>query len=123
MHPPFPGYNSIRLDYPSTHRGGGLLTLVKEGIVLAPVKGSNLPDSLTLNYTSVGPFTLAAGDLNAHSSLWDEHTQSTQTSFHPFTFVLLFRSFLLTFEFVHHVFSLIHLYYSSGTLISNIHTF
>ncbi len=30
---PFPSYNSIRLDRPSTHRGGGLLTLVKEGIV------------------------------------------------------------------------------------------
>ncbi len=30
---PFPGYNSIRLVHPSTHRGGCLLTLVKEGIV------------------------------------------------------------------------------------------
>ncbi len=31
--PHFPGYNSIRFDRPSTHRGGGLLTLVKESIV------------------------------------------------------------------------------------------
>ncbi len=31
--PPFPGYNSIRVDGPSVHQGGGLLTLVKEGIV------------------------------------------------------------------------------------------
>ncbi len=96
--PPFPGYNSIRVDRPSTHRGGGLLTLVKEGIVfqcaaedyipqthhtnpavpskmgdVAPVKGSTPSDSLALNGISVGPFTLAAVDLNAHSSLWDEH--------------------------------------------------
>ncbi len=34
--PPFPGYNSIRFGHPSTHRGGGLLTLVKEGIVFQP---------------------------------------------------------------------------------------
>ncbi len=94
-----PGYISIRLDRPSTHRGGGL-TLFKGGIVfqraaehyipplerltiqiqlsrrrlatihnlyVAPVKGSTLPDSLALNNISVGPFTLAVGDLNAHS--------------------------------------------------------
>ncbi len=29
--PPFPGYNSIRVDRPTTHRGEGLLTLVKKG--------------------------------------------------------------------------------------------
>ncbi len=31
--PPFPGYNSIRVNRPSTHPGGVLLTLVNEGIV------------------------------------------------------------------------------------------
>ncbi len=31
--PPFQGYNSIRFDRLSTHRGGGLLTLVKKVIV------------------------------------------------------------------------------------------
>ncbi len=109
--PSFPGFNLIRLDRPSTHRGGGLLTLVKEGIVfqraaedyspplerltiqiqlsrrrwptihnlyVAPIKGPTLPDSLALNNISVGPFTLAAGDLNAHSSLWDDHRPADQ---------------------------------------------
>ncbi len=109
--PPFPGYNSTRLDRPSTHRGGGLLTLVKEGMVfqraaedyspplerltiqiqlsrrrwatihnryVVPVKGPTLPDSLALNNISVGPLTLAAGDLNVHSSLWDEHQPADQ---------------------------------------------
>ncbi len=28
------GHNSIQVGRPSTHRGGGLLTLIKEGIVL-----------------------------------------------------------------------------------------
>ncbi len=47
-------------------------------IYVAPVKGPTSPDSLTLNNISVGPFTLAAGDLNAHSSLWDEHLPADQ---------------------------------------------
>ncbi len=45
---------------------------------MAPVKGPTLPDSLALNNISVGPFTLAAGDLNAHSYLWDEHQPADQ---------------------------------------------
>ncbi len=31
--PPFAGFNSIRVDRPTTHRGEGLLTQVKEGVV------------------------------------------------------------------------------------------
>ncbi len=110
---PFPGYNSIRVDRTSTHRGGGLPTLVKEGIAfhcaaddyspplerltiqiqlsrrrwatihslyVTPVKGPILPDSLALNNISVGPFTLAAGYLNAHSSLWGEHQPADERS-------------------------------------------
>ncbi len=42
------------------------------------VKGPTSSDSLVLNNISTGPFTLAAGDLNAHSSLWDEHQQADQ---------------------------------------------
>ncbi len=47
-------------------------------LYVAPVKGPTLPDALALNNISVGPFTLAAGDLNAHSSLWDEHQPAEQ---------------------------------------------
>ncbi len=104
-------YNSIRVDRPITHRGGGLLTLVKEGIVLqpaaenyspslerltiqiqlfhrrwapihnlyaAPVKELTSTDSLGFNNICVGPFILAAGDLNAHWSLRDEHKPADQ---------------------------------------------
>ncbi len=81
----FPDYNSIRVDRPSTHRGGGLLTLVKEDKVfqratenyspllerlpiqiqlsrrrqlpLAPVKKPISSDYLALNNISVSPFT------------------------------------------------------------------
>ncbi len=37
-------------------------------LYVAPVKGPTSSDSLNLNNISVGPFTLAAGDLNADSS-------------------------------------------------------
>ncbi len=42
------------------------------------VKGPTSSDSLALNYISVGPFTLTAGDLNAHSFLWDERQPADQ---------------------------------------------
>ncbi len=47
-------------------------------LYVAPVKEPSSSDSLALNNINVGPFTLAAGDLNAHSSLWDEHQPADQ---------------------------------------------
>ncbi len=47
-------------------------------LYVTPVKGPTSSDSLALNNICVGPFTLAAGDLNAHSSLWDEHQPADQ---------------------------------------------
>ncbi len=45
---------------------------------MAPVNGPAPSDSLALKNISIGPFTLAAGDLNAHSSLWDEQQPDDQ---------------------------------------------
>ncbi len=41
--------------------------------IRGPVKGPTSSDFLALKNISGGTFTLVAGDLNVHSSFWDEH--------------------------------------------------
>ncbi len=106
--PDFPGFSAIRQDRPASHRGGGLLTLVKEGIVYQRIAEVYQPlmenqsiqiqlsrrrwatihslyaapirgqDTLVLAPTEPGNLFLTGGDPNAHSPLWDEHQPADQ---------------------------------------------
>ncbi len=94
--------------FPSSHRRGGLLILVKEGKVhqriakyyQPPLEKQSIQiqlsqwqwttihnlyvtpicgqDTLVLATTKPGNLFLAGGDLNAHSRLWDEHKPADQ---------------------------------------------
>ncbi len=57
------------------------LTAPAPDLYVAPVKRPSSSDSLALNSISVGPFTLAAGDLSAHSSVWDYSLPTVHTLF------------------------------------------
>ncbi len=104
----WPYLSVIRQDRSSSHRGGGLLTLVKEGIVYQriakeyqlPLEKQSIQIQLsrmlwsTIHNLYVAPIRredtpalattepvnrfLAGGDLNAHSPLWGEHQPTEQ---------------------------------------------
>ncbi len=95
----FPSFSAIRHDHPASYPGGGLLALVKEGIVYQRIAEVYQPpmekqsiqiqlssrrwatfhnlyaapirgqDTLALAPTEPGNLFLAGGDLNAHSPL------------------------------------------------------
>ncbi len=104
----FPGFSAIRQDRPSSHRGGGLLTLVKEGIVYQRIAedyqqllekqsiqiqlsrrrwatihnlyAARICGQAILAQATTEPenLFLAGDDHNAHSPLWDEHQPADQ---------------------------------------------